>query len=270
MIYVKSNDGVKIAVYDYNTTGKNTIFLVHGWPLSHKIFEYQLEALICEDFRVVAIDLRGFGQSDTPACNYSYDQMARDIYIVVQTLKLRNFVLTGFSMGGAIVLRYMRLFREYGVKKLILLSAAAPSWTQRPEYPFGLTQEYVNQLICLASVDRPMLAYTFSHTQLFACQHSQAVKDWFEDIALSASGIGTIQTAISLRDEDGRDDLSCVHVPTCILHGGKDVVVSNDLVHIQNEGISGSTLINIADSGHGIMYDELAIFNQYFLQAVQS
>ena len=40
MQYIKSNDGTKIAVYDYNPKGKQTIFLIHGWPLSHKIYEY--------------------------------------------------------------------------------------------------------------------------------------------------------------------------------------------------------------------------------------
>lgn len=36
MQYIKSNDGIKIAVYDYNPKEKQTVFLIHGWPLSHK------------------------------------------------------------------------------------------------------------------------------------------------------------------------------------------------------------------------------------------
>lgn len=269
MMYVKATDGTKLAVYDYNPRGRETVFLVHGWPLSHKIYEYQIERLLNLDYRVVAIDLRGFGESDTPAFCYSYDQMAEDIYSVVCALKLRCFTLVGFSMGGAIVLRYMRKCKAYGVKKLILLAAAAPCWTQRPGFPYGVTREYANQLIYLASTDRPQLCETFAQTQLFASPQTQAAKNWFQDIALSASGVGTVQSAISLRDEDGRDDLAAVCVPTVLIHGAKDVVVSNDLARIQHESIKGSKLYTLENSGHGIMYDELERFNEIFLNAVE-
>lgn len=269
MFFVKTSDDVKIAVYDYNPQCENTIFLVHGWPLSHKIYEYQINLLTQCGYRVVAIDLRGFGRSDSPACGYSYDRMASDIHDVVRTMKLDNFILTGFSMGGAIVLRYMRLFKGEGVSKLILLSAAAPSWVERPGFPFGLDHSQVDQLLQLAATDRPQLAYNFSHKQLFASPHGEAVKNWFEDIALSASGIGTLQTGYSLRDEDGRQDLACVCVPTRIIYGRKDVVVPPGLIQAQHKGIKGSQLITLNNSGHGIMYDELALFNECFLKAIR-
>lgn len=270
MFFVKSTDGVKIAVYDYqchNCACGKTIVLVHGWPLSNKIYEYQIPALLECGFRVVTMDLRGFGMSDAPGCGYSYDQMAADVHQVIRQLGLRSFVLTGFSMGGAIVLRYMRLFRGYGVTKLILLAAAAPCWTKRPGFPYGLTTEYVDGLIELARTDRPKLCQNFKG-QLFASPHSEAVENWFEDVALSASGIGTIKTAISLRDEDGRADLAFVKVPTTIIHGEKDVVVSNELAQYQYDHIDCSEWYNLKNSGHGIMYDELEEFNRVFLRSV--
>ena len=269
MFFVEVSDGVKVAVYDYNPKGKQTVLLVHGWPLSHKMYEYQINCLLDLGYRVTALDLRGFGASDTPAGGYSYDRMANDIYEVVCALDLKDFILVGFSMGGAIVLRYMNCCRGYGVKKLILLSAAAPSWTRREGFPYGLTREYVDQLICQARTDRAKLAWTFSHKQLFASAQSEQIKDWFQDIAMEASGVGTIKAACSLRDEDGRADLACVNVPTVTIHGAKDTVVSNDLAMIQQKGIKGSKLYNLANSGHGIVYDELEKFNRIFLGAVK-
>lgn len=268
MFCIKSSDGTKIAVYDYNPCGNHTVFLVHGWPLSNKIFEYQIEMLTCCGYRVVAIDLRGFGNSDTPACGYSYDQMSRDIYCVVKGMGLSNFSLVGFSMGGAIVLRYMNKFRGYGVEKLILLSAAAPCWTQRPGFPYGMTKKSVDQLLLLAQTDRPQLAENFSK-QLFASPQSEAAIDWFREIALAASGIGTVKTLLSLRNEDGRQDLDCVHVPAYIIHGVKDQIVSNDLAMIQHKNIAGSKFYNLSNSGHGIMYDELESYNKIFLNAIE-
>ena len=132
MFYVNSTDGVKIAVYDYNCGGTETVLLVHGWPLSHKIYEYQIPILVRMGYRVVALDLRGFGMSDVPGCGYSYDQMAADIHQVVKRLRLWSFTLVGFSMGGAISLRYMRLFRGYEEKEKNrgILDYVAAGWNR--------------------------------------------------------------------------------------------------------------------------------------------
>ena len=267
MYFITSNDGTKIAVYDYNPQGKQTIFLIHGWPLSHEIFEYQINLLTNCGYRVVAVDLRGFGRSDTPVCGYSYAQMSADIFQVVRHLRLKRFILVGFSMGGAIALRYMNCYNGAGVCKLILLSAAAPCFAQRPDFPYGKTVQEVNDLINLAETDRPQLCLNFSK-QIFACPHSDAVVEWFRNIALSASGIGTIKSCIALRDEDGRKDLRCVHVPTYIIHGDKDVIVSRELAEIQHKNICDSKLIILPDSGHGIIYDQLEKFNKIFMDSL--
>ena len=270
MFYVTTDRGCRIAVYDWNPRNPDAVLLIHGWPLSHLMYEYQIELLTRLGYRVVALDLRGFGRSDAPASGYHYDRMADDVYRVVQTLGLNRFTLVGFSMGGAIALRYMRRFRGAGVKKLILLAAAAPCWVQRPDFPYGLPRGQVDDLIRLAETDRPLLAQHFSHEQLFASPQSDAAKDWFKDIALSASGLGTVQAAIALRDEDGRRDLAAVQVPAFILHGAKDVVVSTALAEIPQRGIRGSKRITLENSGHGIVYDELERFNRLFLDALRS
>ena len=267
MFYIVSNDGIKIAVYDYNPRGKQTVFLIHGWPLSHQIFEYQINLLTDYGYRVVAVDLRGFGKSDTPVCGYFYDQMAADLFQVIRQLCLRQIILVGFSMGGAIALRYMSRYNGFGVCRLILLSAAAPCFVQRPDFPYGKTVLEANDLISLAETDRPQLCQSFSR-QLFACPHTDAVVDWFRDIALSASGIGTIKSCIALRDEDGRMDFRCVHVPTYIIHGDKDIIVSKELAEIQHQSICGSKLITLPDSGHGIIYDQLEKFNSIFMNCI--
>ena len=50
MFYIRTNDQVKIAVYDLNPCGGETILLIHGWPLSHQIFEYQESLLTANGF----------------------------------------------------------------------------------------------------------------------------------------------------------------------------------------------------------------------------
>lgn len=265
MYFVSGEDGVKIAVYDLNPEGEKTIVMIHGWPLSEKIYEYQKEMLICSGYRVITIDLRGFGNSDVPAAGYCYDQFAADIYNVVRTLGLNTFTLVGFSMGGAIVLRYMGLFQGYGVDKLCLLGAAAPCYTRREGFPYGVTKESVDQLIIQSSIDRPKLCENFSQ-MLLNQMHSDAVKSWFEQVALTASGLGTKYAAVALRDEDCLEDIETVKVPTGIFHGEKDLIVPYELGVIQHNMIKGSKMYTFKNSGHGIFYDELEMFNQYFMK----
>lgn len=204
--------------------------------MSHQIFEYQINLLTDCGYRVVAVDLKGF-------------------------------ILVGFSMGGAIALRYMSHYNGFGVCRLILLSAAAPCFARQPGFPYGKSLQEANDLIVLAGTDRSQLCQNFSR-QLFANPHPDAVIEWFRDIALSASGIGTIKNAVTLRDENVQKDFDSVHVPTYIIHGEKDVIVSSELAEIQHQNICGSKLITLSDSGHGIVYDQLEEFNSVFMDSV--
>lgn len=267
MNYIRVKNNVKLAVEDINPRGFKTILFIHGWPLSQKMFEYQTNILSDLGYRIVSIDLRGFGQSDTTFDGYSYDQMATDIYDVINQLGLTNIILAGFSMGGAIVLRYMSLFKGYRVSKLALLAAAAPSFVQRPDYPYGFTQSDVDKLIAQASTDRPQMVADFGD-MLFALPHTQNLKDWIKNIGWSASGIGTIKTAISLRDEDLRPDLKFVKVPTGIFHGKLDKICPYKFAELMHQGIENSILYTFENSGHAVFYDELEKFNQSFVSFI--
>lgn len=265
MYFITVNNNVNIAVDDVNPFSKKTIVLVHGWPLSHDMYEYQKDVLCEEGYRIVSIDLRGFGLSDAPCNGYTYNQLANDLYEVVTTLRLNPFTLVGFSMGGAIVLRYMTLFHGYNVCKLVLIGAAAPSFTKRPGYPYGMTKEQVDALIIQAYEDRPQMVTDFNKS-FFATKKTPALEDWFKTLGFNASGIGTIKTAISLRDEDLMSDLSNVTVPTGIFHGKQDKICPYEFALIMHDSIPNSILYPFEYSGHGVFYEELKLFNQCFLE----
>ncbi|MCL2020389.1 MAG: alpha/beta hydrolase [Oscillospiraceae bacterium] len=269
MTYINSG-GVKIAVFEYNRDcGGDTVMLLHGWPLSHLIFEYQINLLIELGYHVVAVDFRGFGESDAPACGYDYNQMARDIHAVIKSLSLSCVILAGFSMGGAVALRYMRLFKGEKIKKLILLAAAAPRFTKEDGvFPYGIDKSDVDSLIEKASVDRPALCKSFVEEKLFVQPHSHAVRDWFIRIAESASGIGTIKAACALRNEDGSGDINYINLPVFIIRGEKDPVVPVSVTDYQHRIIRGSTLFSLKNSAHGIFFDELENFNNFFIKAI--
>lgn len=269
LYYVTVERGVKIAVYDLNPRCGKAVFFIHGWPINHNMFEYQFNVLPQLGFRCISVDLRGFGNSDAPWDGYSYDRMADDIYEVIRTLNVSDITLVGFSMGGPIAIRYMTRHRGYKVSRLVLLAAAAPSFTKREGYPYGMTPEAVDMLIAQAYRNRPQMAEDFGR-MFFASKVTEGFTRWFNTLNYSAAGHSIIKTAESLRDSDLRGDLAQIHVPTAIFHGVLDKICPYEFAILMNKGIQNSQLFRFEQSGHGVFYDELDKFNREFINYLNS
>lgn len=255
MYFIKSSDGAKIAVYDMNQKAPKTIILIHGWPLSHKMFEYQVPVLLESGYRVIRIDIRGFGNSDETNNGYNYDQFATDLCYIIYALNLTNFNLLGFSMGGAIAIRYISMYNGYGVDKLCLCSAAIPSYCKTRNNPYGQSIEDTNKLIELGYNNRPALNEYFGSI-FFAKEHSRTFNNWIQNINNNASGVGEMKSLIALRDEDIFEDLKHIDVLTGIFHGKKDKICPFEMAKIVNSNISNSKLFIFKDAGHGTFYDD--------------
>jgi non-heme chloroperoxidase len=265
MPYIKIEKEIKIFVEDLNPDGKQAVLFIHGWPANRKMFEYQFNQIPRSGFRCLGMDIRGFGNSDKPWDGYCYDRLADDIRGVVDALNLEDIVLIGFSMGGAIAVRYMARHSGYKVKKLGLISAAVPVFTQRPNYPYSLPVSEVDNIIAQTYIDRPRMISEFGN-KFFASPVSREFRNWFNGICLEASGHATAMTAISLRNEDLRKDLKQIAVPTAIFHGIHDQIVPFPNAEITHHQIKESRLITFECSGHGLIIDELNKFNFRLIQ----
>ena len=266
--YVKVKSGINIYVEDPNPMGKSTILFIHGWPLNHKMFEYQFDQLIKMGYRCIGLDLRGFGNSDKPAGGYSYDQLADDIRGVVDVLQLQNFTLAGHSVGGAISTRYMARHKGYGVSKLVLIGAAAPSFTKRPDFPYGFTKEEVNIDIEETYKDRPKMLQGIG--DLFFFQYvSEPFASWFFQLGLQAAGWSTAEVLVSLRDENVFADLEKIEVSTLICHGIHDKICPFQFAEAQKQRIKNSRLVPFEDSGHGLVMEQSDKFNKELTQFIE-
>lgn len=269
MFYVCTNDGIQLAVEDINPISEKTVVLVHGWPLCKEMYEYQKNALNARGYRIISFDIRGFGQSEVVGNGYDYTQLASDLHCVLETLQLQNVTLVGFSMGAAICVRYMHLFCNQRVAKLVLVAGAVPSYSVTVDNPYGTPIAKVEALIQQVSNDRPKAVSDFGD-MVFALAHSQAFYDWFRSLSFSGSGIATIQTVISLRDENVYLDLFHIHVPTAIIHGKLDRICPFDFAKITHQAIQNSYLYEFNYSGHGLFYDEKDKFNQILMEFMEN
>jgi pimeloyl-ACP methyl ester carboxylesterase len=271
MPYVKVGGKTSVYVEDTGGGGKPILF-VHGWPLSSQMFEYQFLALQKNGYRCVGIDLRGFGRSDKPWGTYNYDVFAADIHKVITFLKLKKVTLVGFSMGGAIVMRYVAKYRAKNIDKVVFLGAAAPCWTKRSDFPYNMEKSVVDALISQIYIDRPRVLIDFG--KIFGREEnsvSGGIAQWLYSINLDASPYATIKCAEELRDADLREDMQTINklkVPVAIFHGIHDKICSFDLAKVMNQGIAGSKLIQFEKSGHALFVEEMEKTNQELMSFI--
>jgi len=90
--------------YTMAGNGDTSIVFVHGWGISKEYWKEQIEEL-SSDYKVVALDLGGHGQSGHNRENWTIEEFAKDVRAVIDGLHLNNVILVGHSMGGEIILQ---------------------------------------------------------------------------------------------------------------------------------------------------------------------
>lgn len=266
--FIEVEKNVRLHVTDLGEG--SPVVLIHGWPLSDAMYEYQYQELVEKGFRVIGITLRGFGKSDKPYGQYNYDVYANDIKVVLDKLNIQKATIGGFSMGGAISIHYVAKYNGAHVGKLALFGAAAPVWTKRNDYPYGFTKETVNELIALSKTNRPQLLENFG--KIFAASEtavSPGIGNWLGSINMEASPYATTQSLVALRDTDLRPELSKINIPTIIFHGVKDKICEFALAEQMHKGIKNSTIVPFENSGHGLFVEEREKFNSELIKFIK-
>jgi non-heme chloroperoxidase len=214
----------------YEDVGKGQpVVLIHGWPLSGRMWEGQVNALTDAGYRCVTYDRRGFGSSGRPAGGYDYDTFASDLRDVVTALDLKDAVLAGFSMGGGEVARYLGRYGDDRIAKAMLIAAVPPFLLKTADNPEGLDRAAFDGM--LAGVKRDRIGFLADFVKLFydGTPGNPTLSDdllsYSKSIAWAASPLGTQQCITAFGTTDFRGDLEKISVPVLIAHGDADRIV---------------------------------------------
>jgi pimeloyl-ACP methyl ester carboxylesterase len=212
------------------------ILLLHGWASSSQSFA-GLMAALADTFRVVAVDLPGFGWSRRPPEAWGAADYAAHLERVAETMALGTPAVLGHSFGGHIAIH---------------LAARQPGW--------------VSRLVLVASAGiRPRRRFHVRLRQAGA----RLVKRFFSLPGWGATGRGIIErvshrlgsrdfraagpmrpTLVKVVNEDVSSLLAAIHAPTLILWGDRDREVPRAAMEIMAEGIAGSRLVVLDGAGH--------------------
>lgn len=136
---VTTSDGVRL---QYLEAGSGQpLVLIPGWSQTAEQFRYQLDGL-SERYRVIALDMRGHGQSDKPDHGYRIARLAKDVFDVLEALELSEVALLGHSMGCSVIWSYWDLFGAHRLDKMVLCDqspflTANPAWSEQDKRAAG-------------------------------------------------------------------------------------------------------------------------------------
>jgi non-heme chloroperoxidase len=260
--------------YEEAGTGKPVV-LIHGWPLSGRSWEGQVPALVEAGHRVITYDRRGFGKSSQPWSGYDYDTFASDLNTLLETLDLTDVTLVGFSMGGGELARYVSLYGQDRISKLVFASAVPPYLYKASDNPDGgVDDDLAAWFHDGITSDRPKFLKQFLTMFFTAGSPSLINKPKVSDeqlaynlaIAESASPKGTLDCTVAFATTDFRDDLTKITVPTLVIHGDSDAIVPFEVSGKRtHEAIPNSELVVIEGAPHGLTVSHRDEWNEHVL-----
>jgi pimeloyl-ACP methyl ester carboxylesterase len=236
-------DGAAVEL-DVVGTGPAVLFL-HAFPLSSAMWVPQAAALAA-DYRVVRFDARGFGGSAIGEGPLTMDRIADDAIAVLDHLAVDRAVVCGCSMGGYAAFALMRRAPSR-VRGLVLVDTkASPDSDEARAGRQTLAQKVLAQGAAAAvEATLPKLVGATTHRE--RAPIVERVRAWIMDTAPAA--IANAALGLGART-DSRPTLGAIRVPTLVVRGEEDAIISADDARLLSEGVAGSRLVTLPAAGH--------------------
>jgi non-heme chloroperoxidase len=256
--YYTLADGVKLA---YVEVGQGPpLVLVHGWSSSLNWWRNNVEAL-SQQFRVIALDLRGHGDSDKTPSGHTIEQYARDVHELVEGLHAEDALMIGWSMGCMVLWNYVLQFGRDQARAMVFVGQSARD-LKSPDFDLALmTHEDLHQWMLAVQEDRPkFLAGLMRDT----CKHqpSDEFLTWMSD---DYQRCPAHIAAVALYHQTMVDSLPAfpmIDFPTQVHFGTDAKMYELRQGEFLAGAIPGCELVVFEESGHVPMIEEPEKFNR--------
>tara|TARA_B100001175_G_scaffold107504_1_gene91403 strand:- start:53 stop:1024 length:972 start_codon:yes stop_codon:yes gene_type:complete len=260
-------DGARIHFRDEGRPDNPTIVLLHGFNGSLFNFE-RLVPLLAKDFRLISIDLPGFGLTGAiPSANYTTESFMDTVTSLTNQLGIEKFLIAGNSMGGGVAWRYT-LEHPAKVEGLILLASSGvgskedvKKFEERENNP-----PIVWKLMNSTLFKKFLNYYTpkfFATEGLKRSVYDQKFADadhanQFHDLVLLQGSRNAIlsMTMGGRRQMYGPESLSKITSPTLVIHGEEDNIIGFERSSVFKENIDNAEIKIYPEIGHLPMYED--------------
>ena len=240
----------------YEEAGKGfPLILIHGFPHNRSLWADQLFGL-CDRCRVIAPDLRGFGESP-PAPPWSMESFAGDIAALMERLEIEKAIIGGLSMGGYVAFEFLRRYGDR-VHSLILADTRAGADSDETKAKRRELQRIAQTGGAQAVADAQivgMIGATTRETRPDIVQRMHAM--------MSSAPVEGIVGALEamMNRPDSTPMLSEIDVPVLIAVGEEDALTPVKESRAMHEAIPHSTLAIIPKAGHVSNIEDHLEFN---------
>jgi 3-oxoadipate enol-lactonase len=240
---------------NYTDEGRGVpLLFVHGFPLSRGAWQKQLEALR-QSHRVIAPDLRGFGGSEAGTGATSMEQFAEDLHALLQQLATGPVVLVGHSMGAYVTLAFVRQYPEM-VSGLVLVSTKASKDT--PEA--AAVRRAMAASVRAKGVQ--VITKAMAPKMLAADNQDRAMAGQVRGFMALSKPAGVVSALLGMAERpDATAELARIFVPTLVITGDGDLLISPAESEALVRAIPGSQLNVIPQAGHLVAFEQPDRFN---------
>lgn len=241
------SSNASVDLYTVDQGSGPVVLLVHGFPLDHSMWRYQIDSL-SKSHRIIAPDLRGFGSSSAIETDvFTMRQFAEDLVALLNALNIPEpITVCGLSMGGYIAMELREIAAER-IARWILCDTRASADT--PEVARG-RQLMANKVLAdgMQGVADTMIPRLFAPTTVDAdaqaVRNSRAVIDGARPASVAAAQWGMSQRG------DFRQRLSGITMPTLVLCGEHDSITTSQEMRELADHIPNSHFEIIGAAGH--------------------
>ena len=245
-----SADGAVIA-YDVRAEGDISLVFIHGWACDRSFWREQLD-IFAQDYRVVAIDLGGHGDSQADRDAWPMAVLGGDVQAVVQELNLNRVVLIGHSLGGMVSLEAARLMPErvLGVVGVDTLHDAEQEYDQ----------EQVQEAVARLKTDFQGTMASFINP-MFSEQVNPELVDWVISKACSANQEAVLAISLDTPNLDLKQSFLAAKVPIRCINAAPHPPMNTETKVETNRKYADFDVIVMEGVGHFLMLERPAEFN---------
>ena len=251
----------------YNEAGNGNIpvIFLHGFPFDKSMWMGQLDSLK-SSMRVIAYDIRGFGESKDEISPLSIKLFSEDLLLFMDKLNIEKAIICGLSMGGYIVLNAVERFPER-FAALILCDTQCIADTD------GVKEKRYNTIEQINSIGASEFNEKFSKSVFYSESLTNKIEivESVRSIVFANSDriLMAGLTALAERSETC-SGLDAINIPTLIICGKEDDITPVGQSQFMHKHIGGSSLKIIENAGHVSNIEQPEIFNQYLLEFLNS
>lgn len=257
------------ALCTYDDIGSGpTVLLIHGFPLNRALWRPQQADLVAAGYRVIAPDLRGFGESDETDGSCSIDLFADDMVALLEHLDVDQAVVVGMSMGGYLLFNLLERYPQR--------LTAAVFMVTRSVADDEATRQQRLQLAENCRKYGPQTVADRLHPVLFAPGTLETRPKLGEEVyswMVTTGSRGLVAGLLAMRDRrDSTPRLNRITVPTLVIGAAEDQVCPLEHARMIANGISGSRFVVVEDAGHLANLEQPNQINHHlldFLRQVQ-